>query len=757
MGREDGDRLLAGAFPDEVVAAFGVDLGVKSEPAQAPTVEIERVAVDPEAGFEWQAVAHHHAIDRGERELAVRAVVVRASCVLVVDAEMAVYERRVGPGALAVTENALVEQQAIRHARHSTVMQAESRLARPPITGESPAMRWALVCFLIACGGTQIQTRSAKDLSKLGPATLEANQPKEGEPRTAKVRVWVDGAVRLLPGYKDKITDQIDYAGQLLTPLLGVQLKVESFNDWNPTGDPTDALAQLKEADAGKDVIWVIGFVAPNDVASTAMVALGNAELLGHHVVVRAWAETPEADALAGKLPDLKPAERNEVLAAHERHKQTVVLLHMLGKTLGAIDEADEAWIGNPAYSQKQAGFSDRNRELMQMAIDARLSGNDDKEIAHDLLEKIDKENWGGWIATDKDEITTKLRAMVTAGKQGEAAPDVPVAAVEQFERTKAMAGLGLQHLGAAKTPQDKAKAEQEVGNAMAELDNLLTAYPGNGTIYSFKCELLLAKSGPADKAAHAACARAAELAPSDPKPNFVVANALLASKDIAGARKELQTAASKIGQLKANQAEAWRALIGIYQGIGSLTWTEEAVAQAKLDKDDITPQIESTRARYGVPKGAKFVKPEQEGELVGAVRTALSLVYANKYGEAEKVLAAGEKKWPGAPGFAAVRCDLALRQTQLEPARAACNRALATDPNESWALYLSGVIALKDTSAGGTKTGIEKLKIAIAVDPDLGQAWRTLAKAYVRAKDQAALDKLAAEYQQKFGSALPQ
>jgi predicted Zn-dependent protease len=62
----------------------------------------------------------------------------------------------------------------------------------------------------------------------------------------------------------------------------------------------------------------------------------------------------------------------------------------------------------------------------------------------------------------------------------------------------------------------------------------------------------------------------------------------------------------------------------------------------------------------------------------------------------------------------------------------------------------------MKDTSDSGTQRGIEQLKKAILADPELGQAWRTLAKAYARAKDQASLDKLAAEYQQKFGSPLP-
>ncbi len=629
-------------------------------------------------------------------------------------------------------------------------------------------MRCALVCLFVcvACGGGQIQERSAADVSKVGPATLEATKPREGEPREAKVRVWVDPGIRALPNWKDEINDQIDYAGQLLTPLLGVRLKIEAFKDWARTGDPHDALKELAAADDGKEAIWVIGYVTPGDDASKAMAELGDAHLLGKHVIVRGWAEKPETDALAASLPDLKPAERNEVLAAHRRHKQTVVLLHFLARTLGAVYENDPAWIANPTYSPKQASFADRTRDLMQTAIDRKLSDEPVPAIAKELLEKLTKEDWGGWVAGDRDDVTKQLTAMVNAGKQGEAVADVPMAALEQFERVKTMAARAIATMR-SKDQAARARGQNDFAAALAELDNLLVAYPGNGTIYMLKCELLLLPrpapdpkapplGGPKDSTARAACARVSELAPSDPAPHFALAASLVAANDLAGARAELQQAATKIEALKQGSEQQWKKLIGIYTQLGSLTWTEETIARAKLDADPVAAEIQSTRARYGVPKGAKFVKPEDEAALVTSVREALSLVYANKHADAEKKLAAGEQKWPGAPGFAAVRCDLALRKAQLDAARAACNRALDADPNESWALYLSGVIALKDTSTAGTKNGIEKLKKAIAVDPDLGQAWRTLAKAYARAKDKAAYDELNKSYAKKFGQPLP-
>ena len=74
-------------------------------------------------------------------------------------------------------------------------------------------------------------------------------------------------------------------------------------------------------------------------------------------------------------------------------------------------------------------------------------------------------------------------------------------------------------------------------------------------------------------------------------------------------------------------------------------------------------------------------------------------------------------------------------------PRARACQRALAARSERVVGAYLS-VIALQDASAA--RSGIESCKQRDRVDPELGQAWRTLAKAYARAKDKPALDKLA-------------
>src|SRR5262249_41375415 len=154
---------------------------------------------------------------------------------------------------------------------------------------------------------------------------------------------------------------------------------------------------------------------------------------------------------------------------------------------------------------------------------------------------------WGGWLAPSRQEVIATLNSLLTASKAGQAAPDIPVAAAEQFDRIKTLAARG------------------DITNGLAELDNLLVAYPGNASIYELKCELMFRRLSPdapknakvvvlvpgTDKAARAACARVSELAPGEPAPHFTVAEALLRDHDFRAAHKELEIAAGKIAALK--------------------------------------------------------------------------------------------------------------------------------------------------------------------------------------------------------------
>jgi tetratricopeptide (TPR) repeat protein len=594
-------------------------------------------------------------------------------------------------------------------------------------------LRPVLLLALAACGASQAERVAAK--MRFLPSQIETTWKFQGDARSAKVRIYADAEVRALPHWKEDIGDQVDYANQLLEPLIGLRLTVDSYKDWARTGTPEDALRELMALDKGDGVMWVIGYVAPPTASSTVMSALGDARPLGHHLTVRAWGERPETEALAGRLPDPKDPDRSEAIGAHRRHKQTVVLLHMLATTLGAIAETDPAWIQAVSYSPQQSSFANRTRELLQLAINSRLSDDTDEALARKLEDDIEKSQWGGWVKASYDEVVATIKNVIDAGRAGKTAAGIPTSAYEEFRRISELAKRG------------------QVADALIELDNLLTAYPGNATMHELKCEMMLAKPGVADKATRAACNRVAELAPGDPTVHIAVGEALIRAGDLAGAHAELALAQDKITNLPTGAGEAWSRVVADYAQIGAPTWIEQAVAKAKLQASPEAARAAQIRARYGIPRGARFVAPEQEPLLVSAIVNALSLVYASKFGDAERAIAAADKKWPSAPGLIAARCDLDFRMGQFEAASATCARALAADPEESWALYLHGTLLLRNE--GTTATGIAKLKHAIAVDPDLAQAWRTLGKAYARGHDKAAFDQLAKAYQTKFGQTL--
>lgn len=601
-----------------------------------------------------------------------------------------------------------------------------------------------LVALVTACGGSQVTGPTPAELASHLPATLETATPRTGEPRPLKLRAYADPAVRTSATWKADLGDEIDYANQLLTPLLGVKLVLESAKDWDPGLPPATALPALVELDEGRDVAWVLGLVGADEQASKAFSELEAAEPLGHHLVMRVWADEPETAAVAATLPDLSEAQRAEVIGAHHRHKQTVVLLHALAASLGAVAEVDTESIQNPTYSPRAHGVGDRTRALLQLAIDARLTDVAPDVIAGSLLTAIEAAPWAGWIPADVGEVTAKLHATIDARASGKTAVGVPASAAAQFARIEELA------------------KRQDLYNAGAELDNLLAAYPGNAAMHQLKCKLLLAGSGVPPTApgitapaTRAACTRATELAPGDPEPHLLVGEALAGVGDLPGARAELELAAAKITNLPGGAPEAWHRIVAVYSAMGALTWSEEALLAAGLATDPAAADIAQKRARYGIPKGGP-VPPAQEGALVAAIRGALDLVYASKFPEAEAALAAAAKQWPRAAGVAAARCDLGLRAGHVPEARTQCSKALALDPHDSWALYLAAVIALQDPSGASTRAGIAKLVAALAVDPDLQQAWRTLGKAYERGRNAAALAKLRVDYAAKFGQNLP-
>jgi tetratricopeptide (TPR) repeat protein len=592
---------------------------------------------------------------------------------------------------------------------------------------------------LTACSGGVSNARVAA-LTEALPATLEPTTTTTSEPRVAKVRVWVDEGVRKQPKWREQILEQIDAASQYWTPLVGVRLEVAAVREWERSAEPSQALQELAKLDAGEDVAWVLGYLGPDGTASIAMSELGGADLLGKQIVLHDWSATPEVKKLESVLEPLAPAERSEAIAAHRRHKQTVVLLHYLHQSAGVIAETDEAWIDSRGYSSLLRTISEKARQILEVSLKSRLDDEPLGTAAARLIDEIERTEYAGWVTTEHDSTLAQLRAIVERAKSGKVADDVPAEALAQVQRAQQLISGG------------------DIEHALAELAPLLVAYPSNAALHQLRCEALLVKPGVASEDARSACQRVSELAPGDPRAELAVAQAWHATGDRGKARAALELATAKAKAMPA-PAAAFASALELYRAMGALTWSEEVLAvMAPLgasagDATAVAQWVAGTRARYGVARGAAFVTPADEGELVAGIRASLDSVYADKYAEAEKRLAEVSKRWPKAPGIAAVRCDLSLRREQIAEARRYCALALRADDQQSWAHYLSGILALRGPA---TATGIAHLRKAIAVDPDLGQAWRALGKAFGRSGDKAALRELATAYQVKFGQPLP-
>jgi hypothetical protein len=601
-------------------------------------------------------------------------------------------------------------------------------------------------------------------ISKLMPAPLTAPRRWEGEVRVGKLRVWGDAEYRAQNvHWQQGFEEQIDAVNQVTIPLLGVRLeaKYEAWDRHAPGSTLSDHAAALEQHDPGEDVVWVVGVTSALSLVSPTYDQLGIAQLAGRHLIVRGHADLEERKAFEGAFPDLEREEREQVLDARRRHKTAAVLLHELAHSLGALHEAIDESLMGATYSHLSVSISDRNRELMLIVLEERLAPaerRDPRATAERRLAALEAAG-GGWVDTERAEAIDHLRAEL-AGQPAEAAAALTGAPAGKLAGRPT--GIAAPVPAAASAQLRRAEqllASGDHGGALAELEPLVAAYPAHAEVRTLGCKIELARGGPKDAKAIAACERAAQLS-TGVEPAIAFAKARLAAGDAAGGRSTLVAAEGRLASLPADQAAAgWLALARQYREMGAVTWTEDAVARAgdPAGTKDLAQWAAQARVRHGIPRdGARWkLTPDADAAALAAVRSTLDLVYAGKYAAAQQAAAAAEKRWPALPGLLAVRCDLEFRRGALGAARQLCERAIVGN-GSSWALYLLGVLHLRDTGPSGTAAGIKRLREAIALDPDLGQAWRALGKALEqRAKDPAALDQLRRDHQARFGEPL--
>jgi tetratricopeptide (TPR) repeat protein len=576
--------------------------------------------------------------------------------------------------------------------------------------------------------------RSSERPVEIEPARLVPTRVANPGSFKARIRVYTDAGYRSQnPAHEQQLRTLLAGAFRILAPTIGVDLGEVEFRSWERQAgsDLPAMLAELEALDAGDDVDWVLGFVDAQGHVAADVHQLGEARVLGRHAVLRGLNDAAEVTLLEAALRGMSSRERQALYGRRKHHKELVLLLHEMGHTLGAMHVTGVDRIMAPSYEASQSSFEGPNARLMAAAAQARFGGNKaepDRE-ARVVLEHIRKHPWSGWNEDERDRLVTELEARVKSIEEGTAG--MPLGnRVRAEDREKFRAAERLLTAG---RPAD----------AWEELEPLIEFYPDEASVQVLSCRVAVAAGK--DRALVARrCQRGMELAPTNAEPQLRLAQASLAAKEMAKAYAAADAAHRQLAgmtpALKKELAHVWKEL-------GAVSRAEEA----GTGDAELATWARALRSRYGMAPGA--VPPDKEAAFVAAIRDLLKLVYARKFDAAEKRAAELRKEFGDAAGIDASLCDLEVRRKKYPAARALCEKAIKRYADEAWAHYLLGLLDKHDKKPDAA---IQHLVKAIALDPELENAYQVTAGLYDAGgkKDEAA--KLRKAYKEQFGRDLP-
>jgi metallopeptidase family M12-like protein/biopolymer transport protein ExbD/TolR len=209
------------------------------------------------------------------------------------------------------------------------------------------------------------------------PVALDYEPTWKQPVREVKVRVWADEKYRAENFHWEKAFDlQVEQVNAVLEPKLGIRLVVVQRTAWarqEPGSTLEEDLEALKAQDAGGDVFFVIGLVSAQSLVSATFDKMGIAYIGGRDLVVRGYADIEERKQFKNAFPDVPADEIDAALLARRKHKQTTLLLHELGHSLGANHEPQPDAMMNAGYSRMVTGYSSGAREAMLQGIEQRM------------------------------------------------------------------------------------------------------------------------------------------------------------------------------------------------------------------------------------------------------------------------------------------------------------------------------------------------------------------------------------------------
>lgn len=555
----------------------------------------------------------------------------------------------------------------------------------------------------------------------LAPKRLETSAPAAGPVRKLRVRVYADADYRgQTLRWERGIEAQLQRASDVVRGPLAVEFEVDSLRAWERRGAQQDldsSLQQLEALDAGEDVDLVIGLLSALPVFSASQHELGKARMLGRHCVLRGMESPEEHRQLMALLSHLPDAERDALYRDRKLHKETSVLLHEWAHTLGAFHVQDSRWMMSSGYETAQAAFAPRTVELLAVSLrhlpQGRRSTEAQQAWARELKELLSTTVWPEWEGPDKQWVLgwteRALAGNVPLGP--ETAP--PLGAVDR-QRLDEVAALERQ-------------GRHEMAAQM--LEPLAQRHPRDERVQVMAC-YLATRIAPKLPATRERCEATAARFPHQPSLLMNLALAQLQSGSPAEAQATLVKVRERLEAQPSVDAGLWADLAGFFQGASCVTWAEQVAAKAAGTEraGQVLAWATRTRRWKALPVDAALsgVAVEREGDFIREAVEVEGQLERGALEPARSRLARLSREFPRAALPQVLQCELNLRSGRQAPARAACRQAVALHEEAVQAHLLLGLMA-----SGVSAEGRAHLERAIALEPELPEAWRILADQY--------------------------
>ncbi len=274
-------------------------------------------------------------------------------------------------------------------------------------------MTFALPLLLSACTTAWIDAIAAqhRNAEAHRPSAPVQEAPSGTAGKQLIVRAWADADYRAVSvDWRAALLVRIDRANALLRG-YGVELQVTSINDWDRRSSTSLAadLEALEAHDRGAGADLIVGLISASPVLTTSVHHLGYARVLGKHCVLRGMDDAVERDAILQSYSVVSREKLEGIYRERKQHKETAVLLHEWGHTLGAVHSDSSDDYMHTTYSTRQIGFSFDNAEIVR----ASLAASDRPAAARALLEVLDKRKQRRPLTLDETEIAALVREVV--------------------------------------------------------------------------------------------------------------------------------------------------------------------------------------------------------------------------------------------------------------------------------------------------------------------------------------------------------